>query len=78
MLSTWGSQYEDPIYRVSNFLTGKEAIYWYKKRFRIETLFSDRKGRGNLNKSGLRDPKRIDRLLIALSLAYIWIVFLGE
>ena len=37
------------------------------------------KGRGfNLNKSGLRDPERIDRLLIAISLAYIWIVFLGE
>ena len=75
----WGRQYDDPIYLVSNFPTGKEAVYWYKKRFRIETLFSDMKGRGfNLNKSGLRDPERIDRLLIAISLAYIWIVFLGE
>jgi len=75
----WGSQYEDPIYLVSNFSTGSEAVYWYGKRFRIETLFSDFKGRGfNLDKSGLRDPERINRLLIAVSLAYIWIIFLGE
>jgi hypothetical protein len=75
----WGSQYEDPLYLVSNFPTGSEAVYWYGKRFRIETLFSDFKGRGfNLDKSGLRDPERINRLLIAVSLAYIWIVFLGE
>ncbi len=75
----WGSQYEDPLYLVSNFGTGKEAVYWYGKRFRIETLFSDFKGRGfNLDKSGLCDPERINRLLIAVSLAYIWIIFLGE
>ena len=71
--------HDDPIYLVSNFPMDKEAIYWYKKRFRIETLFSDRKGRGfNLNKSGLRDPERIDRLLIAISLVDIGIVFLEE
>ena len=28
----WGSQYDNPIYLVSNFPTAKEAIYWYKKR----------------------------------------------
>jgi hypothetical protein len=78
-IAYWGSEYEKPLYLVSNFLMGREAVHWYKKRFRIETLFSDFKGRGfQLSKSGLRDPERIDRLLIAVSLAYIWIVFLGE
>lgn len=75
----WGRQYNDPIYLVTNLLTGREAFYWYKKRFRIETLFSDFKGRGfNLNKSGLRDPDRVSRLIIAVSLAYIWMVYLGK
>ncbi len=75
----WGREYENPIYLVSNFSTGKEAVYWYRKRFRIETLFSDIKGRGfNFHKSGLRDPKRVDRLLIAVALAYIWMIYLGE
>ncbi|HFD31588.1 MAG TPA: hypothetical protein ENJ28_02580 [Gammaproteobacteria bacterium] len=75
----WEREYENPIYLVSNFSTGKEAVYWYRKRFRIETLFSDIKGRGfNLHKSGLRDPKRVDRLLIAVALAYIWMIYLRE
>ena len=32
----------------------------------------------HLHKSGLKDPKRVDRLLIAVALAYIWMVYLGE
>lgn len=75
----WGKKYKDPIYLVTNFPTGGEAFNWYRKRFRIETLFSDLKGRGfNLNKSGIRNPERVSRLLIAASLAYIWIIYLGD
>ena len=44
----------------------------------IETLFSDFKGRGfQLQKSGLIDPVRVSRLLIAVSLAYVWVISLG-
>lgn len=75
----WGKEYQEPIYLVTNFPTGGEAFNWYRKRFRIETLFSDFKGRGfNLNKSGLKNPVRVSRLLIAASLAYIWTIYLGE
>lgn len=50
----------------------------YKKRFRIETFFSDQKNRGfHLHKSHLSDPKRIKRLMIPACLAYIWVVYLG-
>jgi hypothetical protein len=74
----WGKQYKEPIYLVTNCPTGGEAFMWYRKRFKIETLFSDLKGRGfNLQKSGLRDPERVSRLLIAAALAYIWMVYLG-
>jgi hypothetical protein len=48
------------------------------QRFRIETMFSDFKGRGfQLQKSGLVDPVRVSRLLIAVSLAYVWVIALG-
>ncbi len=56
----------------------EEACYWYTKRFRIETFFSDQKSRGfHLHKSHISDPVRLSRLMIAACLAYIWIVFLG-
>jgi hypothetical protein len=74
----WHPDYQDPIYLVSNFELGQEAIYWYRKRFRIETFFSDQKSRGfHLHKSHIADPQRLARLMIAACLAYIWIIFLG-
>ena len=78
-IAWWERGYKKPIYLVSNFETAKDACFWYKKRFRIETFFSDQKSRGfNLQKSHLSDPERLTRLLIASSLAYIWIIYLAE
>ncbi len=78
-VACWGKGYQDPIYLVTNIGTGGEAFNWYKKRFRIETLFSDLKGRGfNIQKSGLNIPERVSRMLIAASLAYVWVIYLGE
>ena len=75
----WGKGNKEPIYLVSNFTTAGEACFWYKKRFRIETLFSDQKGRGfNLHKSHLSEPERLKRLMIVTSLAYIWLIYLAE
>lgn len=77
-IAWWGRDYQEPIYLVSNFLLPEEACRWYRKRFRIETMFSDFKGRGfQLQKSGLRDPAKVSRLLIAVALAYIWVVYFG-
>ena len=56
----------------------EEVCNWYKKRFRIETFFSDQKSKGfHLHKSHLSDPKRLAKLMIAACLAYLWIVYLG-
>ena len=78
-IAWWGKKYKEPIYLVTSFDTAGEACHYYRKRFRIETLFSDHKSRGfNLHKSHLTDPERISRLMIATSLAYIWLVYLGE
>lgn len=75
----WSKEHKKVIYLVTNLPTAGEACHCYRKRFRIETLFSDHKSRGfNLHKSHLSDPERISRLMIATSLAYIWLIYLGE
>jgi hypothetical protein len=78
VLCCWAKDEAEPLYLVSNLSVAEEAIKYYKKRFRIETFFSDQKSRGfNIHKSHLEDPQRLSRLLIALCLAYIWLVYLG-
>jgi len=77
-IARWGKGYLSPIFLITNFELPDEAIYWYKKRFQIETFFSDEKSRGfYLNKSHLSDPQRLGILMIAACLAYLWIVYLG-
>lgn len=74
----WKKGYKEPIFLITNFELVDEACYWYAKRFRIETFFSDEKGRGfNLDKSHLSDPVRLARLMVAACLAYLWIIYLG-
>ena len=54
------------------------ACYWYKKRFRFETYFSDEESRGfYIHKVHLSDPERLGTLMSADCLAYLWIIYLG-
>ena len=79
VLCCWAKDEIEPLYLVSNLSSAEEAIKYYKKRFRIETFFSDQKSRGfNIQKSHIEDPQRMSRLLIASCLAYLWIVYLGS
>lgn len=78
VIAWWDAAYKHPLYLVSNMELFEEACYWYRRRYRIETFFSDQKSRGfNLHKSHITDPARLARLLIATCLAYIWIIHLG-
>ena len=78
VVAWWRKDTQEPIYLVSNMTLAEEACYWYGKRFRIETFFSDQKSRGfHLQKSHISDPQRMSRLLIAACLAYIWVIYLG-
>ena len=75
LVAWWGATYEEPIYLITNLPNGSRACWFYKRRFRIETFFSDQKSRGfHIHKSHLSDPIRISRLLIAACLAYIWMI----
>jgi hypothetical protein len=78
LIAWWGQEYEQPIYLISN-LEGKYSIcQYYRKRYRIETFFSDQKSRGfHIHKSHLSDPDRLSRLLVAACLAYIWMIMQG-
>jgi hypothetical protein len=74
----WASRYEEPIFMVSNLNNPYQACRYYRRRFRIETFFSDQKSRGfHIHKSHLADPSRLSRLLIAACLAYIWMICQG-
>lgn len=74
----WGSKYDNPIFLVTNLPNASLAAWFYRRRFRIETFFSDQKSRGfHIHKSHLANPIRLSRLLIAACLAYIWMVCLG-
>lgn len=75
----WAKGEAHPLYLVTNLELAAEACWWYKKRFRIETFFSDQKSRGfHLHQSHLAEPDRLATLMIAACLAYLWLVFLGR
>jgi len=74
----WDSECDEPLYLVTSFEVAEEAFYWYQRRMRIETFFSDQKSRGfGLDKCHVSDPERLSRILIAASLAYLWMIYLG-
>ena len=74
----WAKGYEEPIYLLTNIKPAQEAMYWYKRRFLIETMFSDQKSRGfHIHKSHIAEPERLNMLLIATCLAYILIIYFG-
>ena len=78
IMAVWIAKKKEHWFFVTSFQCLREGKRWYKKRFTIETLFSDVKGRGfNLQKSRLKDPQRADRLLMAVSISYIFILFWG-
>ena len=63
---------------VTNIELAPEALYWYRKRFKIETMFSDKKSRGfNIHKSHISDPERVAKLLIVTAWAYFFIIYFG-
>ena len=78
VIGWWGSAYQEPIFLITNMENAYEVCRYYRRRFRIETFFSDQKSRGfHIHKSHLADPVRLSRLLIAACLAYIWMIIQG-
>lgn len=77
-IAWWDEPYEKPIYLITNLPDPQQACRYYQRRALIETLFSDQKSRGfQIDKSHLAEPERLARLLLASSLAYLWLIYLG-
>jgi hypothetical protein len=78
VIAAWNPRYDRPLYLVSNLDLMEEAYFFYRRRFCIETFFSDQKSRGfYVCHSHLSDPMRLQRLLLATCLAYLWMICLG-
>jgi hypothetical protein len=62
----------EPWYLVSNAEPALDLVWAYGQRFCCEQLFRDQKsGIFQLESSGLRDPQRIDRLLLVVAIAVL-------
>jgi hypothetical protein len=67
-----GLQVEEPWYLISNAEPSLDLVWSYGRRFCCEQLFRDQKsGVLQLEDSGLRDPQRLDRLLLVLAIAVL-------
>ena len=74
VIAVWDAAYAQPLYLITSLADAVVAIERYRLRFRIECMFADHKSRGfHIHKSHLADPARLGRLLIATSLAYLWV-----
>jgi hypothetical protein len=74
LIGVWEEAHDEPIYLITSLTDAQCAIDSYRLRFRIECMFAEHKSRGfHIHKSHLKKPERLARLLIATSLAYLWV-----
>ena len=74
LIGVWDADQDAPIYLISSLTDADRAVERYRLRFRIECMFANHKSRGfQIHKSHLANPARLARLLIATSLAYLWV-----
>lgn len=74
-----GQKPEDPWYIVSTGATdGRYLLQLYAKRMGVDEMFRDFKGQGyHLEQTRLTDPRRLDRLVLVVALAYWGALRLG-
>lgn len=75
----WHPHYAEPWVLFSTREGGRARVREYRRRTRVEATYQDWKGRMfHLERSRLRHRARVRRLLLALFLAYWWLLYLGE
>ncbi|NME68539.1 transposase [Flammeovirga aprica] len=72
-LLVWHSkEYEEALYLISDLEYAPDIISYYKRRFSIETIFSDIKSRGfKIHKTKIQDAERLSKLLIIVCLGFL-------
>lgn len=78
LLVTWDGQRNQVLPLVTDFDLPEEVLAWYPKRFWTEPFYGDGKGHGfDFQSSRLGHPERIAQLMLAIALAYLWMLVLG-
>lgn len=78
LVTVWAADEAEPWLLITDLHNAKQVREIYASRFWIEEMFSDHKSRGlNLESTRLTDPDRLERLLVAVTLAYLWIMEVG-
>jgi hypothetical protein len=78
LAAIWSKKEDEPWLIISDLKYLKQIESIYAKRFWIEEMFSDHKSRGlNLEQTRITDPDRLERLLVAVAIAYLWIMQVG-
>jgi hypothetical protein len=67
----------EPWYLATSLATAKQAVAWYWQRGWIEQSFKDSKSRFGLKRVQVQCPRRLTRLLMALTIALTWLSLLG-
>lgn len=78
LCALWDETETEPWLLLTDLAAVAEVKACYGERFWIEEMFSDHKSRGlNLEKTRLTDPARLQRLLVAVTLTYLWVLQIG-
>jgi hypothetical protein len=74
----WQPGQKEPWFLISDWLSGNVAVRHYARRMTIEAVFADWKQRGLfLSCPRVALLERLDRLLLVMSLAWWWLMWLG-
>ena len=75
----WKKGEDDPWLLASDVSERRTVLRLYRKRAWIEAMYGDMKTRGfDLELTRLAEPQRIERLLLGVAIAYLWLVALGS
>jgi hypothetical protein len=78
LLAHWESNYKEPWLIVTDLKPEQADILWYSLRIGIESSYRDIKSDGwQWHKTRLTDPKRAERLWLAIAVATLWTVTVG-
>ncbi len=75
VLYHWAEGEEEPWRLVTNLSPGFRVVRLYRRRMWIEELFGDwQEGTFHLHQTRLYKPEKLSRLVLGLSLVYVWLV----
>lgn len=79
LLAYWASGEKEPWLLATNLPEARPTRQAYKRRMWVEEMFGDMKGHGvDLEASRLQHFLRLSRLMLAVSLLYVWLMHSGQ